>query len=98
MNQSENLKTLQRRKIANNNVQNSSPLSLYSSAIEKYSPFIKEVKTRIIRTLSLFVLTTIFGFVFYENIIKFLIEVLGLKGINIVFTSPFQFINLAISF
>lgn len=78
-------------------MQNPSPLSVYSSAIEKYSPFVKEVKTRIIRTLSLFALTTIIGFVFYENIIKFLIEVLGLKGVNIVFTSPFQFINLAIS-
>ena len=78
-------------------MQNPSPLSVYSSAIEKYSPFVKEVKTRIIRTLSLFALTTIIGFVFYENIIKFLIGVLGLKGINIVFTSPFQFINLAIS-
>ena len=39
----------------------------------------------------------ILGFVFYEKIIKFLIEILNLKGINIVFTSPFQFVNLAIS-
>ena len=37
------------------------------------------------------------GFIFYEKIIKFLIDLLSLKGINIVFTSPFQFINLSIS-
>lgn len=37
------------------------------------------------------------GFLFYEEIIKFLINILSLRGINIVFTSPFQFINLAIS-
>lgn len=37
------------------------------------------------------------GFIFYEQIIKFLIDLLSLKGINIVFTSPFQFINLSIS-
>ena len=37
------------------------------------------------------------GFIFYEKIIKFLIDALSLKGINIVFTSPFQFINLAIA-
>jgi len=35
--------------------------------------------------------------VFYEKIIKFLVSALSLEGINIVFTSPFQFINLAIS-
>lgn len=34
---------------------------------------------------------------FYESIIKFLVELLSLEGINIVFTSPFQFINLSIS-
>lgn len=37
------------------------------------------------------------GFFSYERIIKFLIDILRLKGVNIVFTSPFQFINLAIS-
>lgn len=37
------------------------------------------------------------GFFFYEKIIKFLIDLLSLQGINIVFTSPFQFINLSIS-
>ncbi len=37
------------------------------------------------------------GFFFYEDIIRFLIKILSLERINIVFTSPFQFINLAIS-
>lgn len=65
--------------------------------IRKYSPFLIEVRKRILFTLSVFVGATIVGFVFYENIIKFLIDMLSLKGINIVFTSPFQFINLAIA-
>ena len=47
--------------------------------------------------LSVFVAATLAGFVFYEKIIKILVDVLSLEGINIVFTSPFQFINLAIS-
>lgn len=47
--------------------------------------------------MSVFVVAMIVGFVFYETIIRFLIDILSLKGINIVFTSPFQFINLAIS-
>ncbi len=68
-----------------------------SSIIEKFTPFVKEVKRRIIISLTLFGIATIGGFFFYEDIIKFLIKGLSLEGINIVFTSPFQFINLAIS-
>src|SRR5690606_1172268 len=65
--------------------------------IDKYSPFVAEARKRILRTLGIFALSTIFGFLFYEDIIKFLIKGLSLEGINIVFTSPCQFINLAIS-
>lgn len=69
----------------------------FAAIIEKYSPFLKEVRRRIIFTLSVFAVATISGFVFYERIIKFLIGTLSLKGVNVVFTSPFQFINLAVS-
>lgn len=94
MNPLENSKRLQEIQTRRNDVQNS---GILTEITEKYSPFIKEFKKRIIRTLIVFVLATIGGFAFYQNIIKFLIEILSLKGINIVFTSPFQFINLAIS-
>jgi sec-independent protein translocase protein TatC len=67
------------------------------AAIDKYSPFIREVRRRLIITLSIFAVSTLIGFIFYEQIIKFLVGALSLKGINIVFTSPFQFINLAIA-
>lgn len=63
----------------------------------KYTPFIKEVRKRLLSTLYVFIATMFIGFFFYEKIIKFLIDLLSLKGINIVFTSPFQFINLSIS-
>ncbi len=65
--------------------------------INKFSPFMMEVRKRIFFTLSIFVIGMIGGFAFYEKIVKFLIDLLSLQGINIVFTSPFQFINLAIS-
>ena len=68
-----------------------------AAIIDKYSPFFREARKRLIFTLSVFAVATILGFVFYEQIIKFLVDALSLKGINIVFTSPFQFINLAIS-
>lgn len=37
------------------------------------------------------------GFVFFQSIIRFLIGILSLKGVNVVFTSPFQFIDLSIT-
>lgn len=68
-----------------------------SDIVKKYTPFLQEARKRLLSTLAAFVVATIFGFAFYEKIIKFLIDFLSLKGINIVFTSPFQFINLAIT-
>ena len=65
--------------------------------INKYSPIFLEIRKRIFFTLGAFLVSTIVGFVYYEKIIRLLIELLSLKGVNIVFTSPFQFINLAIS-
>jgi len=67
------------------------------AVITKYSPFLMEFKKRLLFVASLFVVAMIAGFTFYEKIIKFLVDILSLKGINIVFTSPFQFINLALS-
>ena len=75
----------------------SSETSDVNLLIKKFSPFIIEVRKRILFTLLFFAISSIAGFVFYEKIIKFLIDILSLKGLNIVFTSPFQFINLAIS-
>lgn len=66
-------------------------------AANRYSDFLTEVRKRVVATLIFFVLTTFVGFAFYEQIIRFLVNILSLQGINIVFTSPFQFINLAIS-
>lgn len=65
--------------------------------LNKYSPFLNEIRKRVLVTLIVFAVAIFVGFAFYEKIIGFLIEILSLRGINIVFTSPFQFINLAIS-
>lgn len=69
----------------------------FEELIRKYSPFLKEVRKKLFFTASAFIASMFLGFLFYEEIIKFLINILSLRGINIVFTSPFQFINLAIS-
>lgn len=69
----------------------------FKAVIDKYSSFLAEVRKKLMITLCVFIVSTLGGFLFYETIIKFLINMLSLKGINIVFTSPFQFINLSIT-
>ena len=80
-------------------MQNIKPVELsdMASIKEKFLPYLAEIRKRIVFTISAFVIATISGFIFYEQIIKILIKAFSLEGINIVFTSPFQFINLAIS-
>jgi len=73
---------------------NSSELAV---VVKKYSHFFEEIRKRVLFTLFFFLFATIVGFIYYEDIIRFLIKALGLEKINIVFTSPFQFINLAVS-
>ncbi|MBL7036682.1 twin-arginine translocase subunit TatC [Candidatus Microgenomates bacterium] len=64
---------------------------------EKYPHFLKEFRKRFFFTFYFFIAATLIGFIFYEQIIGFLVILLSLEGINIVFTSPFQFVNLSIS-
>lgn len=64
---------------------------------ERYSHYLKEIKKRFFVILYVFLGATLLGFIFYEQIIKFIVKILSLNGVNIVFTSPFQFINLSIS-
>lgn len=63
----------------------------------KYSRYLDEVRKRFFRIFYVFLIFTFIGFIFYEQILKFLVKLLSIQGINIVFTSPFQFINLSIS-
>lgn len=75
----------------------SSETSELDEFVSKYSPFLIEIRKKILFTVFVFIVAAIVGFLFYEKIIKFLIDLLDLGGVNIVFTSPFQFINLSIS-
>ncbi len=65
--------------------------------IDRFSPFLYEIRRKVVVTVLFFVAASVFGFLFYEKIIHTLIDLLSVGGVNVVFTSPFQFINLAIS-
>lgn len=63
----------------------------------KYLPLLMEARRRLLFLVCLFVIASALGFFYYERIIKFALAIFQFQGVNIVFTSPFQFINLAIN-
>lgn len=67
------------------------------SNIVKYVPYLLEIRKRLLFSMSLFVVATIVGFIYYDRIIVFILNFFSLKGVNIVFTSPFQFFTLALN-
>jgi sec-independent protein translocase protein TatC len=64
---------------------------------ERYMPFLMEVRRRAVLIGAVFFISSALGFIYYERIIRVILRTFELEGINIVFTSPFQFINLAIN-
>ncbi len=69
----------------------------YDAALEKYMPFLLEIRKRLFFTFSLFVIASIVGFIYADKIVSTLLSLFRLNGVNVVFTSPFQFINLSFS-
>lgn len=67
------------------------------STYVKYSPFFSEIRKRLIFTFCLLIIVSVVGFIYADKVIGLIVEAFGIKGVNIVFTSPFQFINLSIS-
>lgn len=66
-------------------------------SINTYMPFLLEIRKRLFFTVCLFVITAVIGFIYTDKIIRLVVETFGIKGVNIVFTSPFQFINLSLT-
>lgn len=65
--------------------------------INRYYPYLIEIRKRVLFLASLFLVFGIAGFIYNEKIISLIIKLLKLQNINVVFTSPFQFVNLAVS-
>ena len=74
---------------------------LFSGALEdnlnKYFPFLMEIRKRLLFIAAIFFLSAMFGFFYYERIITLILSLLQLAKVNIAFTSPFQFFTLSIN-
>lgn len=71
--------------------------SVLQANIDRYFPYLLEVRKRLVFAVVIFLVSGICGFLFYEKIIRLFLEFFSLDGINIVFTSPFQFVGLSIN-
>lgn len=63
----------------------------------RYMPFIAEIRNRLFFLAAVFVIAAGIGFFYYEKIIILILKAFDLNGVNVVFTSPFQFFNLSVS-
>jgi len=63
----------------------------------KFYPYLLEIRKRLLFVGSIFVVATIVGFFLYQNLVTFFLGFFSLKGVNIVFTTPFQFVTLALN-
>lgn len=61
----------------------------------KYLPLISEIRKRLLFLLAVLMITSAVGFIYYQKIISFCLSLFDLQGVNVVFTSPFQFVTLA---
>lgn len=66
------------------------------AAMEKYGPYLDELRKKLYTVLAVFFAFFILGAVLYKQILVFIMGRFNLEGINIVMTSPYQFMSLAI--
>ena len=63
----------------------------------RYYPFLLEIRKRFLFVGSLFVIAAIVGFFSFQRIVTLVLGFFRLQGVNIVFTTPFQFFTLALN-
>ncbi len=67
------------------------------AATNKYFAYLMEIRKRLMFSVLIFIVASIVGFIYYQKIIVLILNFFRLEGINIVFTTPFQFFSLALN-
>ena len=71
--------------------------SNFQSTINNYMPLIIELRQRLLIVFGVFVSFLAIGAFFYEWIIGGFIGLVEIKGVNLIFSSPFEFMNLSLT-
>ena len=67
------------------------------AAVNKYLPYLQEIQKKLFTLLIVIVVSALSGFFYYQRILVFFLQLFNLKGITIVMSSPYQFIDLSIN-
>lgn len=68
-----------------------------SSPNSPYLPLLFEVRNRALLIIVFFIVAFLVGLFYYEKIVGLFLNLLALKGAMIVFSSPFEYMNLALN-
>ncbi len=71
--------------------------SALDATIAKYTPYLKEIQSKLFIVLCVFLGSGILGFIYYQQILGFVMHLFRMENINLVLTSPYQFIDLAVN-
>ncbi|KKT50117.1 MAG: Sec-independent protein translocase, TatC subunit [Candidatus Collierbacteria bacterium GW2011_GWB1_44_197] len=67
------------------------------TAIAKFLPYLQEIQKKLTILLIVILVSGISGFLYYQKILTFVMHIFNLKGITVVLSSPYQFIDLAVN-
>ncbi|MFC1654036.1 twin-arginine translocase subunit TatC [Patescibacteria group bacterium] len=65
--------------------------------MDKYMPYLEEMQGKLFQVIIVFFAAGLIGGIYYQQILRFVMGLFNLSGINIVMTSPYQFISLAVN-
>lgn len=65
--------------------------------IKKYLPYLQDIQGKLFKVLIVFFIGAVIGFSQYQKILGRIMGLFDLQGVNIVLTSPYQFISLAVN-
>jgi sec-independent protein translocase protein TatC len=71
--------------------------SAVDDAVKKYLPYLQEIQKKLITLLIVILVSGLGGFLYYQKILTFFLKLFNLKGITIILSSPYQFLDLAIN-
>ncbi|KKT72717.1 MAG: Sec-independent protein translocase, TatC subunit [Candidatus Collierbacteria bacterium GW2011_GWB1_44_6] len=77
--------------------QDSTPGSVVDDTIAKFLPYLQEIQKKLTILLVVILISALSGFLYYQKILTFIMRIFNLKGITVVLSSPYQFIDLAIN-
>jgi len=64
---------------------------------KKYLPYLQEIQKKLFILVCTIFIGAIVGFIYYQQILRFIMGFFDLQGISLVLTSPYQFFDLAVN-